>query len=104
MPPADGDWRIEKRAAIDAVFDIARQDESSRHSSPSGRYELEIVSWEPPSGWRYSEGIVRLSGGESIAVIRRNYGQFPFAWCEDHPRGHDFLIAGEDYQGLSAFA
>lgn len=99
MPTADGDWRAEKRAAIDAVFDSARRGESSRHFSPSGRYELEIVSWEPPSGWRYSEGIVRSSDGESIAVIRRNYGQFPFAWCEDHPLNHDYLIAGEDYQG-----
>lgn len=57
------------------------------------------MSWEPLRGWKYSEGIVRSGGGEPITVIRRNYGQFPFTWCEDHPLGHDYLIAGEDYQG-----
>jgi hypothetical protein len=95
--PVDG-WRSEGRAEIDAVFDGATRTESSHHPSPSGRYDLEIVTWETPDGWDFSEGIVR-SNDEPLSVIRRNYGIFPFTWCEDHPAGHDYLIAGEDYQG-----
>ena len=68
--------------------------------SPSGRYELEVVSWDAPNGWEYSQGVVRrVRDRREIADVRRNYGMFPFAWCEDHPSRHDYLIAGEDYQG-----
>ena len=97
--PPDADWRVEHRAAIEALFAKSKMGKSSRHQSPSGRYELQIVARIPRRGWEYSEGTVRDRGGNSIAVIRRNYPQFPFAWCEDHPSGHDLLICGEDYQG-----
>jgi len=95
------DWRAEKRAAIEAAFATARRGPSEMHQSPSGRYELEVVPCKPVSSqWRFSEGIVRRTGRpEALAYVRRNYGAFPFAWCEGHPSGHDYLIAGEDYQG-----
>ncbi|HCB05503.1 MAG TPA: hypothetical protein PLZ93_08070 [Nocardioides sp.] len=82
------------------MFESARRGGSEKHVSPIGCYELEIVTWEPPHGWAYSEGLVRRVGRhELIARILRNFDAFPFTWCEEHPTGHDYLIAGEDYQG-----
>jgi hypothetical protein len=97
---AGPDWRAEKRRAIDEVFARSVPGESTLHESPSGRYELQVTGYDRTGGWNYSEGVVRQKGGgETIAVIRRNYGAFPFTWCENHPSGHDLFIAGEDYQG-----
>lgn len=94
------DWRAEKRARIDAVFAESERVGVVQHRSPSGRYELEVVSWQRTKGWTYAEGIVRrVHDGDPIAVIQRNYPAFPFTWCEGHPNGHDYLVAGEDYQG-----
>lgn len=100
-PTESTDWRAEKRATIEAVFATARRGPSERHLSPSGRYELEVVPCEPrASDWRFAEGVVRRTGRPgALAHIRRNYAAFPFAWCEGHANGHDYLIAGEDYQG-----
>lgn len=95
-------WRDMKRAAIDEVFASAERQDSSMFESPSGRYSIEVVSWVPKSGWKYSEGIIRSQRRDPqdpLAVVRRNYGQFPFTWCETHPNGHDYLVCGEDYQG-----
>ncbi|MEZ4474684.1 MAG: hypothetical protein R3F60_28635 [bacterium] len=73
--------------------------ERATHASPSGRYVLEISTHsEAPRTWAYSRGRI-LRGGEVIAEVFRNFGQFPFVWVEDHPAGHDYLICGEDYQG-----
>jgi hypothetical protein len=38
---------------------------------------------------------------KKIGDIKRNYGQFPFAWIEGHADGHDYLVCGEDYQAVS---
>jgi hypothetical protein len=38
-------------------------------------------------------------GDSVIAVVNRNYSAFPFAWAEQHPNGHDFLVCGEHYMG-----
>jgi len=95
-----GDWRVEKRAAIDDVFAGAKRGDSVSHESPSGRYRLDVVAWSPSSGWEYTEGIVCAGAVlEPNATVRRNYRAFPFTWCEDHPSGHDYLLCGEDYQG-----
>lgn len=94
------DWRAQKRTDIERVFAAARRGGSERYLSPSGRYELEVVDWQVDGGWDYSEGVVRRThDGRSITSIRRNYAAFPFLWCEGHPAGHDYLLAGEDYQG-----
>jgi hypothetical protein len=93
-------WRRKKRRAIDAVFASAKRGESTSYESPSGRYRLDVVSWSPTSGCEYAEGIVRAgAASDPVATVRRNYGVFPFTWCEDHPGGHDYLVGGEDYQG-----
>ena len=67
------------------------------HTSPSGKYTVEITSYENP---RYSRGVIRNAQTEElIAEVVRNIDHFPFSWCEGHPTGHDYLICGEDYQG-----
>ncbi len=71
------------------------------HLSPSGRYRL-LVTRHPtrPRGWDYSRGRVASTADDAvIAEIQRNYSAFPFSWVEAHPSGHDYLVAGEDYQG-----
>lgn len=97
------DWYIERRRAIEAVFAEARPitDSAKTVRSPRGRYSLEIVRHSTGKGTgAYSKGTVRLAdSNEVIAEINRNYGAFPHSWSEDHPSGHDYLVAGEDYQG-----
>jgi hypothetical protein len=74
---------------------------SKDHLSPSGRYKLIVTKHETGKGtWAVSKGkIVRTCDGKIVDVVKRNYSAFPFAWVEDHPNGHDYLICGEDYQG-----
>jgi len=68
--------------------------------SPSGTYALEISRFGTKSGWNFSQGTVRQAGiDKPIAVIRRNYGSFPYLFIERHANGRDYLVAGEDYQG-----
>ncbi len=97
------EWYIEKRQAIDEVFANAEPmlDDATTSFSPSGQYSLEVIPHSTgPRSWGYSSGIVRLVElGKQIAEIKRNYGAFPHSWAENHPTGHDYLIAGEDYQG-----
>jgi len=71
------------------------------HLSPSGKYKLVVSSFSTrEGGWSYTRGkAFKIGSDEPIAVVDRNYSAFPFSWIEDHPNGHAFLIAGEDYQG-----
>ncbi len=97
------DWYVEKREAIEKVFAQAEPvvDEAEIFTSPTGRYSLEVIPHRTgPKSWRYSKGIVRLEEtGELISEIKRNYSAFPYSWAEHHPTGHDYVVAGEDYQG-----
>jgi len=69
--------------------------------SPSGRYKLEISLTKKFKGyWQWGIGkITNNITGEFISVIHRNYPAFWFTWAENHANGHDYLLAGEDYQG-----
>jgi len=74
------------------------------HSSPSGNYVLKIQTYNTGEGtWNYSKCEVyrnrKFYRPVKIAEVHRNYGSFPFAFVEEHPNGHDYLICGEDYQG-----
>ncbi|HUF03214.1 MAG TPA: hypothetical protein VMM38_03480 [Aridibacter sp.] len=72
-------------------------------TSPSGRYEIQIDEYGPPRGVAslYSRGIVkRLSDGNEVADIKRNYGHFWHCWVA-HPNGNEYLLSGEDYQGYT---
>lgn len=74
---------------------------SREELSSSGKYKLVITAFSTGSGsWNYTQGSVyRIDSDEPIAVIQRNYSRFPYAFVEDHPNGHAYLVAGEDYQG-----
>lgn len=69
--------------------------------SESGKYRLVVHTFETaPNTWSYTQGDVYLKGSqELIAKIQRNYSSFLHYFIEDHPNGHDYLVAGEDYQG-----
>jgi len=74
--------------------------------SPSGKYKLEITSLKTlPGTWKYTLGKV-VDNKEHrfqriISVVHRNYESFPFGWYEKHKDGHDYLVCGFDYQGLT---
>lgn len=69
--------------------------------SPSGKYRLEVKQYATrPGAWEVTNGIVyRTEDNHVIADVARNYYSFPYAWAEEHPTGHDYLICGFDYQG-----
>ena len=93
------DWYRKEREDLAKSFEMAKRDdeELESHLSPSGKYRLEITSYDNGT---YSQGKIQYAQSEElITVVVRNYGHFPFAWCEGHPSGHDYLICGEDYQG-----
>lgn len=71
------------------------------HESPSGKYRLVVTPFTTAKcTWSYSQGCVYVGGAETpIATVQRNYSAFPYLFIEGHPNGHDYLVAGEDYQG-----
>jgi hypothetical protein len=72
----------------------------TEHLSPDGQYKLVVGYFGTgPGSWNYSQGMIyRLGSNNPIAVVRRNYSAFPYAWVA-HQNGHPYLICGEDYQG-----
>ncbi len=95
------DWYARKRREVAARCASATPVEQTSHHSPSGRHRLEVTRLSLGSTRTpFSRGrVFRGSGAEPIAVVERNFGAFPFSWCEGHPSGHDYLVCGEDYQG-----
>jgi hypothetical protein len=98
------------RPKIDKYFrPEARKEETAKtYMTESGSYRLEMCRYstvEPGSDkrtWDYSQGnVYRGDSTVPIATINRNYGSFPFAFVEGHPNGQDYLVCGEDYQGLT---
>ncbi|MGE5417094.1 MAG: hypothetical protein ACM3UZ_10215 [Acidobacteriota bacterium] len=70
--------------------------------SPYGRYSLTIEYYKRDLDDhynKYSKGIIR-DGDRELAVIKRNYLHFPYCWIQTADK-QDYLICGEDYQGLS---
>lgn len=100
MPDAPR-WYVEKREEVAQVFQRASVVSVETHGSPSGRYRLEVARLSTgPNTWEYSRGrVLALPEGRLLSQVDRNYGAFPFSWCEVHPSGHAFLVCGEDYQG-----
>jgi hypothetical protein len=109
----DKDWRETIKKAAQAVQDAFWRLMKSRHfepenavlearkehQSPSGKYRLVVTPYKTgPNSWNYTLGQV-YEGDRLIAEVQRNYSAFPFAWVENHPNGHPFLVCGEDYQG-----
>ena len=69
--------------------------------SPLGRYKLVISYHSTRKGsWGYTKGrTFRVSTGEMVGEVCRNYSSFPYLFVEDHPSSHDYLVCGSDYQG-----
>jgi hypothetical protein len=79
---------------------------SQHEISPNGKYRLEITSYKTlPGTWNYTVGKVVDNKEQRfvriISVVHRNYESFPFGWYEGHKDGHDYLVCGFDYQGLT---
>lgn len=94
--------RISNRLKRRALFKNSPilQDRTKHHASPSGRYVLTVESLDMGKGhWQYTRGTIKTKSGKKIDVVNRNYSSFPFAFVENHPDGHDYLICGENYQG-----
>lgn len=90
------------RVAMEPKFDTEyKAGESKEHLSPSGKYKLVVTSYgTKPGCWNYSRGRV-YEGEKLVADVKRNYSHFPFAWVEEHPNGHHYVLCGEDYQGYT---
>jgi hypothetical protein len=91
------------RAQIDAYCVPENENPKCRteHESPSQTYRLVVQSYgTKPGSWSYTQGrVYRVGSNEPIAIVNRNYHDFPFEFVENHPNGHAYLICGEDYQG-----
>ena len=95
----EGEMERYVAALKDWRYSDANAYKPSEHLSPSGKYKLVITSHPTgPGTWSFTKGVVSKDG-EIIGEVRRNYSSFPFTWMEDHINGHDYLVAGEDYQG-----
>lgn len=76
----------------------------SESLSPSGKYKLTEFEVPPleKGTWGYcSARVERVGEAGTLFSVQRNYTNFPFAWVDDHPDGHDYMVCGEDYQGLT---
>lgn len=73
------------------------QPEHDEKFSPSGRYRLDIHYYKTRDGcWNYSRGrVYRVSDGNLIADIKRNYSTFQHSWVEKD--GQEYLISGRSY-------
>lgn len=104
---ADSPGYKERRKKVEEFFEKEAQplmDQQRRIPSPSGKYALVVTPYATgPKTWHYSRGQVYTTDGKGtlVADIKRNYGAFPFAFVEGHPDGHDYLVCGEDYQGIT---
>jgi len=71
------------------------------YSPGSAPYELKIRTYNTKKGcWEFTMGEV-YRRGELIFKVMRNYHQFWHCWVLGHPDGHDYLLCGEDYQGVT---
>lgn len=90
-------WKLRK----DSYFTSENAGASKERFSPSGKYKLVTTSFTTGGGsWNYTQGQVFAKDSDTpIATVRRNYSAFPYLFVEGHPNGHDYFVAGEDYQG-----
>lgn len=103
----DRDRYAKWRAEILSKFESKHRVEADTvfHVSSSGRFSLEVQTYSSgTNSWDYSRGVVRaISGGQTVADVKRNYGIFWHTWVT-LPTGHEYLLCGEDYQGYSVVA
>lgn len=101
-------WYVKKRHNITNRWKDSRPltDQVQRIESPSGKYILQITPcvFGLHRNWAYTLGDVfsKSMGGEiQIAQVLRDHNVFPYMFCEDHSDGNDYMLCGEDYQGLT---
>ena len=72
----------------DANMDLAKQ---QGIISPSQAYYLVIdVYTTGEHTWNYTRGrVYRIRDNALLADVKRNYGEFWYAWAEGHPDGND---------------
>ena len=101
MNNTDEQYQAE-RAKTEARFTPDRAGTSGEpKASPSGRYRLVVTPYDQGKPyWGYTQGDI-YRGNELVFSVQRNHDSFPFAWIEDHPDGHDYMVTGEDYQGYT---
>lgn len=67
------------------------------------QYQLNLTKYFTKKGCWENIGADVYCGQDLILHINRNYGCFWHYWIMEHPKtGHDYLLCGEDYQGLRA--
>lgn len=89
-------WKIRKASHF--TPDKANLEKVKEVLSESGKYRMVFTPFG--TGWGYMQGeIFRVGEDTPIATVQRNYRAFPHLVIENHPSGHDFWVAGEDYQG-----
>jgi hypothetical protein len=100
--PAEEQYKV-NRGEIEDYFVPANKAPKDEQvfNSPSEKYKLVVTAYgTKPGAWNYARGkVYRISDGQLVADVKRNYSSFPFMWLEQHIDGHDYLICGEDYQG-----
>ena len=109
MNASKNSWYVKKRRNIQDRWKDSKPllDQVQTHESPSGKYTLKITpcAFDLHRNWAYTLGDVfsKSMGGVPIQIsqVLRDHHVFPFVFCEDHPDGHDYLLCGEDYQGLT---
>lgn len=108
MNVAKSSWYVKKRRNITERWKGSTPlvNDVVVHTSPSGKYKLRVTPcvFDLHRNWLYAVGDVfsRLAGKSvQLAQVVRDHHTFPFMFCEDHPDGNDYLLCGEDYQGLT---
>lgn len=61
-------------------------------------YRTRGVCWDFNLGEVFEEKNSKI---RKIAEVKRNYHDFWFEWVLNHPDGHDYLVCGKDYQGVT---
>lgn len=80
--------------------DANKEGEPKEFYSPSSKYKLITQQYNTgPNTWLYCEGRIYDATDKLVAIVKRNYSDFPFCFIENHPNGNDYLVCEEDYQG-----
>ena len=76
--------------------------QTQTHSSKSGKYRVEITTNIQADDDNFNHSIARVFDTKSeklLFEIKRNFGDFPYCFAENHRNGNDYFLCAEDYQG-----
>jgi hypothetical protein len=98
-------WTVHRKP-VDEYFAAGEADVSRSSVKTIGKYSVVTTPYRTKEGaWNYTLAeVFAVATGKRVATVRRNYSSFWFLIVENHKlTGHDYLIAGSDYQGHSVF-